>query len=853
MSLRRYSWRSMQQRPGRTILTVLSIVIGVTAAVGISLGTAVTRNAYKSMFEVVTGRAALEVDAAGGGTIPGDLLDKVGQVEGVAAVTPLIERAYSMSYGEEGKVRLQVLGIDPARDQTVRDYTIAEGRQVKAGENEVLLERGFAAYLGLRVGSEVRFRSIKSGTVKHFKVVGLLEAKSAAAATYLAMTAMPLDRAQEYLNNRRVPEGAIDKIQIVADDSADVEQLETRVSALLPETVKAHRPAASTQLMQEMLRSSEQGLRLATYFSLLMAAIIILNTFLMNVSERRRHISIMRAIGAKRRQITLSLLGESVLLGVVGTVLGIALGVGMAFVATFVVGRVFQVQLPRLVEVMTIQPFLLGGIFGLSMAVLAAYVPARLAGRISPLEGMNRIAPGKSRSATWVFLVGGLALTAGSVVLIFASIYEFVPIEVAGYVAPLFLVGVVMLDSLILAPQAMLCAWLVRPLARIEANLALKQVLRNPARTALTIGVLFVAGSTGVGMANSIKDSVRDVHDWFDQAITADFIVRTMIPDMARGTAAAVPDGVGEEIAKLPHITYIESGTIVDANVKIGPDPDAEPMKAKVVARSFIEDPPTFDLIVGDRTTLSQRLRQGEVVLASVLAHKLGVGLGDTLPLETSDGIKQVKICGITNDYLVGGLSIHMHRDFAEKWLGVTAIDGYMIKVKPGHAAELKAPLEAICRKYDVLLLSHAELRNNVNTFVVGVQWSLWILVYMGYLVAAFGVVNTLTMNVLEQTRELGLLRIVAMTKRQVWRTILMQALIIAGVGLPPGVAMGVVVAYVMNLAMPGSSGRFIDFHVYPELLIVTLLGAFVIVLIAAFFPARRATRINVVEALHYE
>jgi len=152
-----------------------------------------------------------------------------------------------------------------------------------------------------------------------------------------------------------------------------------------------------------------------------------------------------------------------------------------------------------------------------------------------------------------------------------------------------------------------------------------------------------------------------------------------------------------------------------------------------------------------------------------------------------------------------------------------------------------------------VFLLSRADIRKNVSGLVGGVEWLLWVLVLMLFVVAAIGVVNTLTMNVLEQTRELGLLRIVAMTKAQVRRTIMMQAIIIGCVSLPSGVAMGLVVAYVLNMAMPASIGRPVDFHLYPRLVILTLVGAFAIVLIAAFFPARRATRINVVEALHYE
>jgi putative ABC transport system permease protein len=202
---------------------------------------------------------------------------------------------------------------------------------------------------------------------------------------------------------------------------------------------------------------------------------------------------------------------------------------------------------------------------------------------------------------------------------------------------------------------------------------------------------------------------------------------------------------------------------------------------------------------------------------------------------------------------MVGGLAVHMYRNEAIKWLGVTGVDGYVVKAEPAFMQAIKPELERLCKQYHVFLLSQVDLRTNINRIVRGAEWSLWVLVLLGFVVAAFGVVNTLTMNVLEQTREVGLLRIVALTKTQVRRTIITQALIIGGVGLPPGIAMGVLVAYVLNLAMMPSFGHPIDFHIHPKLLIWTFVGSVLIVLIAAIIPARRATRINVVEALHYE
>jgi len=375
-------------------------------------------------------------------------------------------------------------------------------------------------------------------------------------------------------------------------------------------------------------------------------------------------------------------------------------------------------------------------------------------------------------------------------------------------------------------------------------------------RSALTVAVLFIAGSTGVGMASSIIDCVHDVHNWFSKAITADYVIRSMMPDMATGTAPDLPAEIQEDLAKIAlefHFKY-EGMSFIQA--QLTPDKEGgNPLSVIAVAREFADPrPPSFDLIDGDSERLREKLLEGQVVIGSVLSMKANLKLGDKLPLETKEGTQQIPICGVANEYMVGGMAIHMARPFAEKWLGVEGYDGYVIKVEEGHSlAAVKAELEPLAKKYDALLMSQADLKKSVDQFVSGTEWSLWLLVLTGFIVGAFGVVNTLTMNVLEQTRELGLLRIVAMTKKQVRRTILMQALIIGGVGLPPGILLGVGVAYVINLAMMPSFGHPVDFAWHPRMLLGILVGAFFIVLIAALIPARRATQINVVEALHYE
>jgi putative ABC transport system permease protein len=351
----------MQQRPGRTILTVLSIVIGVTAAVAVGLGTATTRNAYKAMFALVTGKTSLEIDGKGGGAsvFSETLLEKVRAVPGVKVAAPVVDRPGSMSFGDGQRIRLRVLGVDPNIDAEVRDYIVVEGRNIKEGY-EIALDEGLAKGLGLKTGDKVKILgSGRAGVSKEFDVVGLFKIESGFSPAALGMGLIPIDTAQIHFNSRYIPKDSIDRIQIVT--TAEPEEVQPRIVALpLPDNVQVHRPSGSTQLMKETLLSSEQGLELTTIFMLLMAAFIIVNTFSMNVSERRRHISIMRAIGATRMQITLSLLGEALLLGIVGTLFGTLAGFLLAYVGTNVIAEAFDVQLPRLLEVITIWPFIKG-------------------------------------------------------------------------------------------------------------------------------------------------------------------------------------------------------------------------------------------------------------------------------------------------------------------------------------------------------------------------------------------------------------------------------------------------------------------------------------------------------------
>jgi putative ABC transport system permease protein len=836
MVLWKFSLRALVYRPGRAILTLASIVIGVAAVVSVNVATSTTRRAYQEMFSTVTGRAAIEVTAAGGGGFDEKVLEIVGKTPGVRVASPIIQRPTIM-YAKQRRVKLLALGVDPAKDPAVRDYRLQEGQSL-AHKDGALLEVEFARNLGLGPGDEVKLLT-RSG-MRRVQVVGLLEARGVAALRMGGLMLLRLSKAQSVF---RVSH-KFDQIQVVLEDSADVEQVIARLRRALPAGIEANRPATSTQLVEETLASSEQGLELASAFSLLLAAFIILNTALMSIGERRRQLATMRAIGASRRQIAHLVQRESLIMGAVGTTLGILLGLAGAQLLTDALTNLLQISLPAMF--LTPKPFVLAVVFGMGVAWLGAAVPAYRASKLSPVEGMMAVPHEDMEGASHKSIILGAVLTLGSGVVLALCILGYLPTIIAVTTAVVMLIGIVLLLPLVLNPLAHLARILLQPLLGVETQLAHRQILRHRARTALTIGVLYVAASTGVGLSNSILDNVRDVRQWYQQALAGDFFVRAMMPDPGSGMSADLPEELDAEIRKVPGITNIDSTRFLKANVA--------GRSVVVITRQFTDPDPSYhDFQGGDTRTMHQRLVSGEVVIGTVLSQKTGLGVGDELPLETREGVKRLRIAGLFNEYMVGGLSVYMYRPVAEKLFHIEGVDAYLVRADHRQLREVQARLQALCDKHGVLLHSFTDVVNIVDGMIRGIEGCLWGVLVLGFFVAAFGVVNTLTMNVLEQTRELGLMRIVAMTRWQVRKTILTQAAMIGGLGLLPGVVAGIAVGYLIHLATMPATGHPVAFVFRPWLVAFCFVAGFIMVVAAAWFPAERAARLELTKALQYE
>ncbi len=882
MPLRKMSFREIRGRPMRTLLTLLSIVIGSGAIVSTYLASTSATLAQIAMVQAVTGNAALEIQAVAGAPFDQTVTDEVAKIPGVAIASPVLRRFSQMtvkppkepapetsSEGTEAEsetkelgpsrleiepsvpeekraagpteFRVQLLGVLPELDKKVRGYSLVAGVDLEdapKGKSAVLMDAEFARASRVTVGTEVVF--LTRSFLRRATVVGLVKAGDASAALQSGLIVAPLSVVQKWC--KAGPK--VDTIQIVLEPQAKLERVKSGIEAQLPQGINVRQPTLRSQVAGESTLAMQQGLGLATFFALLISTFIIYNTFQMNVGERRRQLGILRALGATRSQLLWMIVREGIWVGLIGSALGCLLGNLGASILNMSTARLLQIVIPP--SPFTLWPYMIATLCGLVVAIAGAFFPALRASLLSPSEAMKVVAKGEFGSSKLAWIRLGSVLLAIGFSLQFAAIRGWIDIG-ASVTGAMFIVG----GFIFMLPACVdrLTGWIVRllgPFLKTEGKLARRQILRHRERSSLTIGIVYLAMSTGLGMACVILDNIRNVEDWYQRAVIGDFFVRAAMPDMNSGQAADMPDGLTETIAAMPEVELVDTLRFVSAR--------SNDYSVVVVVRKFnsmTQD--YFALTEGDEATVMSGVRRGEVVLGSVLSQRLNLHAGDSIPLETNDGSSNLKVVGVTNEYVAGGLTLYLDAEHAKKLLNVEGTDVIVVKAKRNELGRAEVKLRKLSEQSGLIFQSYSDLVIVIRKTLNGVVGGLWVILAGCSVIAAFGLINTLGMNILEQTREIGMLRVVAMTRSQVRKMVLAQALIMGIIGIVPGVFTAVWIAYMINLSTLSVTGHAVKFQFHPWLMIGGLTVELFVVVIAAMIPAERAARLNVSSALQYE
>ena len=273
-----------------------------------------------------------------------------------------------------------------------------------------------------------------------------------------------------------------------------------------------------------------------------------------------------------------------------------------------------------------------------------------------------------------------------------------------------------------------------------------------------------------------------------------------------------------------------------------------------VIARDLPADQPLpLEPVDASGDAVRAALARGEAVAGTVLARRLGLQPGAEVPVEVFGRTTPVKVAAFVVDYTSGGASLVLERGAARRLFGLDTADVLLVTAKPGAAAGLRQPLAAIATEHAMLLRSLGDVRRFIDTIVTGVVGSLWMILGLGFVVGSLGVANTVTMNVLEKRRSLGLLRAVGMRRGQVMRMVVLESVLLGAASGIIGLVAGLATALFIQVGSQPLLGHPLRVGLRPDVVAVNLAGAIAVTALAAWLPARRAVRMDLLEAISVE
>ncbi len=884
----RVAFKDLMARKRRLVTTGIAVILGIAFLTGTQILGSVLNDSIDGLFtDIYKGYDAVvrspDVQESAFGEfrppVDGELVDQVRGADGVRAAYGVIESPTVQIVGADGKVASS--GFGPPTlvfnwiDDPIRPGIITEGRGPEA-DDEIAMDFGTVADNGWSLGDTVDVVGQEEN--RSFTLVGTLglgdDGTSESAATPLYFTD-PV--AQELAGTP----GQYSYIAVGAVEGESQEELATSVSQAVPD----QQVITGEQWTEENTDQVAQFVGILTtvvtvfgVIALIVASFIIYNTFSIIVAQRTRETALLRAIGARRRQVVLATLVEAVLIGFVASVVGL---IGGSLLATAIKGLIGSaLTVTGGIALPSPGTVVMAFAVGLVVTSLSAVIPAIRGSRVPPVAAMTDVAidrSGLSRARViWgtLFIVAGVVLSALGLTSTVSDELVFVGL---GLLCILVSVAVV-LGPLLAGPASRALAWPFTARGSVTARLASENAARNPRRTAataaaLTIGVTLVVviAVLAVSIKSSITDEVEGALGDVDLIVSAGNFSFLGVPPEIGDTAAEI-DGVQEvSPVKFGFLRLLDDQAKRDAAEEPADDPPADevatvfgvgddaPVGEDVVANGY--EPSNFFEIV-DLGTVEGNPEDspGSAMAARAeYAEERGWEVGDTIPVYfASTGEQDLTLVATYSD----GLGPEDNLYLSNETIATNAPPGFDIDFAvyiatdddPGTRASVQAELESMTEaRPDVVVQDRAEFVESQTGFIDVFVSVVYGLLALAVIIALIGIANTLSLSVLERTREFGLLRAVGMSKRQLRWAVRSEAAIVAVFGTLLGMVVGIAFAVALATALTADDPGLLTLKLpYAQLIVITVLAALAGV-VAAILPARRAARMDVLTAISTE
>ncbi len=849
--LRLVSLRHLLRHPLRSTLTILGVAIGVATMVGVSAINRSVMDAFRSTIDTVSGRADLSIGATERG-IDDEVVDAVKKVAGVAHASGSLSIVAPVN-GAPG-VNLLVMGINATDDGYFRTY---EGKGQNVGQlsddleflnstDRMLISERFANDHNLQVGDT--FELITAEGAKPFIVHGLLKETGPIKAFGGAVGVMDLFSAQAAFARGHV----VDRIDVAATSPDQVEAVKANLEKALGPTYDVDRPERRGASVETMVRSFQMGLNLGSGVALLVGVFLVYNTVSIGVLQRRREIGTLRALGSTKRRIRALFTLEALVIGVLGTVLGYPIGVGLARAAVErVSSSVSQIYIQVNVADIHLSPrdMLMGALLGLGGSMFAALRPAFAASSIQPVEALRKdfAMGGSGQLASWPTITGAaLLLLAWPATLIPAPQENF---PFGGYLAMFFtLMGTTLLTPLLLRNLQRPFQGPTEATFGIAGRIAADNFSRTPVRTAVPVSALAIGVAMTICIGGFVGSFQRSSQRWIDQSVPADLFVTASAKIAGVQNTPMKPDLI-EDLRGIPGVQEVDMIRMFSNDV----------LGLRVFVLSL--DPEIYqrhghtELREGALPNAAKRA-EGWVTISENLSRRRNLHVGSTFEMPSPTGVHSYKVAAVITDYTSDQGTVFMERRIFIDQFKDDLVDSFELYLDDIRDLErIRTTItERHASKFGLYVLSNAELRAEAHRMVDDAFAITYAMELVAVVLALLGVINTLLAAVLDRTREIGLLRAVGADRGHIIRLFVGEAALMGLTGGFIGMVAGYILGFTVTTVVGvGSTGWSFPFH-FPWLTAVQMFVlAAVCAVLAGLYPARRAARLDVVEALSYE
>ena len=845
--------KGLAARKLRAVSTILAVLLGVALVAGTYILTDTINRSFDDIFTtalegtdvVVTPREIVAQENSEPPPFSAALLDRVERVPGVAKAEGGI---FALVRITDAKGEPFGQGFAPqfafsAASEPFNTLTYVEGHPPRT-DREVAIDESNATRQDVAIGDTIGV--VGEGPLKRFRVVGINKLGDTSTGGSSSVT-LTLPEAQRITDRT----GKFDQISIAADPGVSPVELQRRVARVMPPSVQVETGAENAQRETDEIGSDLGFLKVALLvfagISLVVGGFQIFNTFSITVAQRIREFGLLRTLGASRGQILSAVLIEALLVGLVGAVLGLFAGLGFAAG----INALFEsagIDLPNTGLVFATRTVVVALLLGVGVTMIAALTPALRATRVSPMAALlEAVLPERQRRGRVLAAVAGL-LGLGGLAMLLVGLFgntesagEAAGLMGAGSAAILFSAS--LYSPRLVRPLASLAGWPIERLRGLTGRLARENAMRKPGRTAVTSAALMIGLALVVFVTVFAAGLNRSIASAIDTNFAGELTVQST------DGFSPIPNTIARDVSRLPGVG--EVGSIRFSYAKVAGEKGQQRISG--VDPASIGEVFNFDFTEGPAEAIAD-LTPRQAVVDEAYAKSNDLELGDVLRVLSPTGRRTTfEIVAAVKDRTDFLGSFVIDQAALARFFGETRDTYVLVGVAAGAdptAVEQRVKRLVSTRYPSAEALDQEELKRSQEQQVNGLLNLIYALLALAVIVSIFGIVNTLALSIHERTRELGMLRAVGMTRRQVRRVIRYEAVITALIGALLGTALGVLFAALISRPLADEGFEL----AYPigQLVLILVLAALAGV-VAAVGPARRAAKLDVLDALAYE